>query len=136
MDFDATVQDFVVQTCSSPVAGVKLINSEVLLPVMNSHELACLVCQKHGVNDVLIGTSHKQPALDTNVYMVHFPYGHSKELITNAMADVLYAQCDGDCNEYALLNSIVDYRCNINVSISCHNLVKVLDEKEVVTHST
>ncbi|KAL7489060.1 LOW QUALITY PROTEIN: hypothetical protein ACHAW6_014650 [Cyclotella cf. meneghiniana] len=98
----------------------------VIVPGGNSHKLAQVVHQKHDINGALIGTAHKQPALDTCVY----------ELAVNVIAETLYAQCETDGNEYVLLDSAVNYQCNIDVAVPRHDQVKVMDDKQVVTHST
>ena len=69
---------------------------------------------------MLVGIAHKQPALDTRVYEVHFPDVHTKELAANAIAEALYAQCDPDGNEYVMLEAIVDFRKDRDVAILCN----------------
>jgi hypothetical protein len=86
-----------------------LVNSKVLLPVGGSHELARVLRRKCDSQGVPVGTAHKQPAMDTRVYEVHFPDGHTKELAANVIAEALYAQCDPDGNQYVMLDAIVDY---------------------------
>jgi hypothetical protein len=121
---------------AADATGDYLIYSEVLLTVGNSHELARVVHQKSDANSVLVVTAHKQPALDSWSYEVCFPDGCSKELAANVIAEMLYAQCDEDGNEYVFLDSIVDYRCNTDVTLSCHTQVKVVDGKKMVARST
>ena len=120
------------ELATTNTTGDYLIYSNVLLPVGNSQELARVVCWKRDVTGALIGTVHKQPALDTCVYEVHFPDSRSKELAANVMAEALYAQCDVNGNDYVLLDSIVDYQCNGDVAVSCNNQVKVVDGKKMV----
>ena len=92
--------------------------------------------RKHDANGVFVGTAHNQTALDTWVCKVRFLNTQSKELATNVIAEALYAQCDGDGNEYVLLDSIVDYQCNADVAVSCTNQVTVVDGKKMVARST
>ena len=113
-----------------------LINSEVLLPVGDSQELARVIRRKRDGDGALIGTPHEQPALDTRVYEVRFPDGRSEERAANVIAEALYAQCDANGNQYVVLDSIVDFRCNTDVAVGRHNQVKVVDGKKVVTRST
>ena len=68
-----------------------LINSEVLLPVGDSQELARMIRRKRDVDGALIGTPHEQPALDTRVYEVRFPDGRSEERAANVIAEALGA---------------------------------------------
>ena len=68
-------------------AGDYLINSKVLLPVGDQHELARVLHRKRDLNGVPVGIAHKQPALDTCVYEVCFPDGRTKELAAYAIAE-------------------------------------------------
>ncbi|KAL7478281.1 hypothetical protein ACHAW6_004053 [Cyclotella cf. meneghiniana] len=72
----------------------------------------------------------------TGVYEVHFPDGHTKELVVNILAEAIYAPCDPDDNQNVILDSIMYYQKNPDVAISCHNQVKIVDGKKVVSHST
>ena len=83
-----------------------------------------------------VGTAHKQPAMETCVYEVHFLGGHTKELATNTIAEALYAQSDPDGNQYVMLDAIVDFRKNPNVAISPNDQVKIVNGKKVVSCST
>ena len=80
------------ELAASKAAGGYLINSEVLLPVGDRHELARVLHRKRDSNGVPVGIAHKQPALDTHVYEVRFLDGCTKELSANAITEALYAQ--------------------------------------------
>ena len=97
------------ELAAAKAAGDYLVNSEVLLPVGDGHELARVLRRKRDSNGVPVGTAHKQPAMDTRVYEVRFLDGCTKELAANTIAEALYAQCDPDGNQYVLLDAIVDY---------------------------
>lgn len=75
----------------APPKAVKdyLINSEVLLPVGDSHKLARVLCWKHDFNGLPVGIMHKQPAMDTSAYDVNFLDGCTKELTANTIAEPL-----------------------------------------------
>ncbi|KAL7474089.1 hypothetical protein ACHAW6_000082 [Cyclotella cf. meneghiniana] len=78
-----------------------------------------------------VGTAHKQPAMDTCVYEVHFPNGCTKDLSANNIAEALYAQCNPDGNQYVMLDAIVDFRKNTDVAISWNNQVKIVNGWEL-----
>ena len=121
---------------AAKAAGDYLVNSKVLLPVEDWNELARVLCQKRDLNGVPVGNTHKQHAMDTRVYEVCFTDGRTKELAANTIAEVLYAQCDLDGNQYIMLDTIVDFRKDSDVAISWNNQVKTVHGKKVVSHST
>jgi hypothetical protein len=90
---------------AAEAAGDFLINSEVLLPVGNSQELARVLRRKRDAKGNLMGAPHHNPALDSCVYEVRFPNGRTEELAANVIAEAVYAQCDADGNQYVLLDA-------------------------------
>ena len=115
---------------AAEAAGDYLINSEVLLPVGNSHELSQVLWRKHDHERKPAGVVHHQSALDSRVYEVQFLDSRTKELTANAITEVLCAKCDPDGNEYVLLDAIMDYRKDPDVAISCADQVKIIDGKK------
>ena len=124
------------ELAAAEAAGDYLVNSKVLLPVGDGHELARVLRWKRDSNGVPVGTTHKQPAMDTRVYEVRFPGGRTKELAANTMAEALYAQCDPDGNQYVLLDAVMDYRKDPDVAVHRNDQVKIVNGKKVVSHST
>ena len=124
------------ELAAAEAAGDYLVNSEVLLPVGDGHELARVLRRKRDSNGVPVGTAHKQPAMDTRVYEVRFPDGRTEELAANTIAEALYAQCDPDGNQYVLLDAIVDYRRDPDVAVRRNDQVKIVNGKKVVSRST
>ena len=68
------------------------MNSEVLLPVGNSQELARVLRRKRDADGKVMGTTHHNLALDSHVYEVRFPDGRTEELAANVIAEAVYAQ--------------------------------------------
>ena len=64
----------------------------MLLLVGNSLELAQVVYWKDDIDGALVGTVHKQPALDSLVYEAHLLDCHSKQVAANVITQALYAQ--------------------------------------------
>ena len=117
-------------------AGDFLVNSEVLLPVGNSQELARVLHRKRDADGKVMGTTHHNPALDTHVYEVRFPDGRTEELAANVIAEAVYAQCDADRNQYVLLDAIVDYRKDPSVAVARDAQLTVVDGKKIIKRST
>ena len=112
------------------------MNSEMLLPVGNSQELARVLRRKQDVDGKVMWTAHHNPALDSRVYEVRFPNGRTEELAANVIAEAVYAQCDADGNQYVLLDAIVDYRKDSSVAVARDNQVTIVDGKKIVKRST
>jgi hypothetical protein len=117
-------------------SGDFLVNTEVLLPVGNTQELARVLHQKLDREGRPVGSSHWNPALDTRVYEVCFSDGRTEELAANVIAEVVYAQCDADGNQYILLDAIMDYRKDPSVAVTRNDQVLVDDGKKIVKCST
>ena len=77
---------------AAEAAGDFLVNSNVLLPVGNSQELARVPHRKGDADGKVMGTTHHNPALDSWVYEVLFPDGRTEELAANVIPEaVLHA---------------------------------------------
>jgi hypothetical protein len=121
---------------AAEAAGDFLVNSEVLLPVGNSQELARVLRRKRDANGQVVGSAHPNPELDSRVYQVHFPDGRTEELAANVIAEAVYAQCDADGNQYVLLDAIVDYHKDPSVAVARNDQVMIVDGKKIVKRST
>ena len=56
-----------------------------------------------------MGRAHANPVLDTRMDQVEFAGSKVTELTTNAIAELIYAQCNACRNEYSFLDVLVDY---------------------------
>jgi hypothetical protein len=112
------------------------VNSEVLLPVGNSQEIARVLRRKRDADGKVVGTAHHNPALDSCVYEVQFPNGRTEELAANVIAEAVYAQCDADGNQYVLLDTIVDYCKDSPMAVARDDQVTIVDGKKIVKRST
>ena len=86
------------------------INAELLLPKGDEWISATVVKRKRGADGNLIGKRNPNPLLDTRVYEVQFPDGHSEEYTANLIAEALYSQTDEFGNQYLLLSEIIDHK--------------------------
>jgi hypothetical protein len=122
---------------AAKAAGDFLMNSEVLLPVGNSQEIARVLHQKRNTDGWHVtGTAHHNPALDTHVYEICFPNGRTEELAANVIAEAVYAQCDANGNQYVLMDAIVDYCKDPSMAVAWGDQVMIVDGKKIVKHST
>ena len=83
-----------------------------------------------------MGTAHHNLALDTRVYEVHFLDRRTEELAANVIAEVVYAQCDAEGNQYILLDAIMDYPKDPYVAVAWDDQVTIIDGKKLVKRST
>ncbi|KAL7485243.1 hypothetical protein ACHAW6_014108 [Cyclotella cf. meneghiniana] len=117
-------------------ANVKVEDCSTVCQLTPEERLARVLCRKRDSHGMPVGRPHKQPAMDTHVYKVHFPDGCTKELAAKVIVESLYAQCDPDGNQYIMLDAIVDYHKNLNVAVTHNNQVNIVDGKKVISHST
>ena len=87
------------------------INANVVLPGRDGLEvLAQVKGRKRDHNGKTIGTANSNPILDTRVYHVEFPDGHTEEYATNKIAEALYDQLDEDGYNTGLVQEICDHQ--------------------------
>jgi hypothetical protein len=87
----------------------KYISAQVLLPVGDSLTSARVTGRKRDDNGNPVGLANRNPLLDTRIYEVEFPDGHSQEFAANIIAESLYSQVDDEGREFALLGEILDH---------------------------
>jgi hypothetical protein len=63
----------------------------------------------HSTTCSLVGLANRNPLLDTRIYEVEFPDGHSQEFAANVIAESLYSQVDEEGREFALLDEILEH---------------------------
>lgn len=61
-----------------------------------------------------IGKEHNNPILDTRMYIVDYPDGHTEALSANVIAENLFAQVDEQGRRYAIMDQIIDVRTDGN----------------------
>ncbi len=93
----------------TPEAGDNYISAEVLLPLGGVIRRGKVISCKRDADGNTVGRAHEQPILDTRTYDVVFNDGMIKELMTNEIAECMYAQCDPGGNQYVLLDCFVDF---------------------------
>jgi len=85
------------------------ISAEEMVPKGDGLETAKVLARKHDRDGNLVGIGHTNPLLDTRVYEVQFPDGHTEEFSANTIAENIYSQVDEEGNQYLLLNEVIDH---------------------------
>ena len=65
------------------------IASEVILPQGENHITAKVIARKRDADGAPVGKRNNNPILDTRVYKVQFPDGHTEEYASNIIAESL-----------------------------------------------
>ena len=69
-----------------------------------------VVGRKRGPDGEMKGVASTNPILDTRTYDVEFPNGEVSEYSANVIAENMFAQCDMEGNQFAMLSSLVDHK--------------------------
>jgi hypothetical protein len=93
-----------------PMAFDKYISALVILPSQDTHLLGTVTARKRDSHGTPIGTANNNPILDTRIYEVTFPDGHTAEFAANVIAKCLYSQVDSEGNQCIIMDEIVDWR--------------------------
>jgi hypothetical protein len=86
-----------------------LINASIILPRGDRSELGKIKGRKRNNEGLLIGRKHKNPALDSRIYLVEFNDGEQQEISYNILAEHLYTQCDSEGNQYQIFREIINH---------------------------
>ena len=57
-----------------------------------------------------MGRKHRNPTLDSRMYLVEFLDGEQQEISYNMLAEHLYSQCDSEGNQYHIFREIINHR--------------------------
>ena len=104
-----------------------LISAEVLLPKGDVLLPAKVLGRKRDAAGNPIGVAHSNPILDTRIYDVQFPDGHTESYAANMIAENIYAQVDEDGRRLLLLEEIINHR---------HDGTAVKIDDKYITHGT
>ena len=85
------------------------MSAEVFLPKGDVQIPAKVMGCKQNRDANPIGVAHSNPMLDTRVYEITFPNGHTKECAANVIVENIYSQVDVDGNRLLLLKAIMDH---------------------------
>jgi hypothetical protein len=87
-----------------------LINAEVLLPKGDILLPARVTGRKRDGFGNPIGIANSNPILDSRVYNVEFPDGHTESYSANIIAENIYAQVDEEGKRLLLLGEILNHQ--------------------------
>jgi hypothetical protein len=111
------------------------IASQVILPSGDSQLLGTVTARKRDHHGNPVGVSNKNPILDTRIYEVTFPDGHSAEYSANTIAEYLYSQVDSEGKQYQLLDEIVDWR-KTDEAVEKHEILQASHNGNIHPHRT
>ena len=83
-----------------------------------------------------IGREDENPILDSREYVVEFKDGTEEELSNNAIAQIMYSQCDPDGNTYVLFDSITGLRRSTTALCYAYQTVRKADGRTFLSRST
>ena len=86
------------------------VGAEVTLPIGDRIVNARVRGRKIRPDSSPIGKLNANPILDTCMYEVEFADGQTADLGANVIAQIMYAMCDTEGNQFMLLSGIVDHR--------------------------
>ena len=89
-----------------------LIHANIFLPKGDRSELATVKDRKRNADGLLIGRKHRNPMLDSRIYIVQFPDGETRDVSYNTLAEHLFSQVDSEGNQYQLFREIINHRKN------------------------
>jgi hypothetical protein len=86
------------------------LSTEVILPTGDALLRGRVKNRKRDANGNPIGKSNTIPILDTRVYNVEFPDGHTEAFAANIIAENMYAQVDEEGHTVVIMDEIVDHK--------------------------
>jgi hypothetical protein len=100
------------------------IASQVILPSGDSQLLGTVTARKRDHHGNPVGVRNENPILDTRIYEVTIPDGHSAEYSANTIAEYLYSQINSEGKQDQLLDEIVDWR-KTDEAVEEHEILQV-----------
>ncbi len=86
-----------------------------MLPCNSTFSQCTVVSHKRNAERNIIEHTHDNPILDTCLYVIEFANGNVTDLTANTFFKTMYAQCDPDRNEHALLDELIDVMHTDNI---------------------
>jgi hypothetical protein len=84
--------------------------AEIMVPKGDTLVSAKVIGRKTDCDGNPIGIGHSNPFLDTRVYDVQLPDGHTEEFAANTIAENIYSQVDEEGRQHILLQEIIDHK--------------------------
>ena len=92
--------------------GDKYVGMEVNLPHQGEMKSGRVIGRKRNAEGNLLGTSNKNPLLDTRQYEIAFPDGTHADYSVNMIIENMYSQVEDDGRTSSILKSIIDHKCD------------------------
>jgi hypothetical protein len=75
----------------------------VRVPIGDEIHYGKVVRRKRDLDGTVRGITNANSMLDTRIYEIEFPDGHSDEYTTNVIAENMYTQCDIEGRQFNLM---------------------------------
>ena len=85
-------------------------------PHGENHITAKVIARKRDADGAPVGKRNNNPILDTCVYEVQFPDGHTEEYAANIIAESLYLTIDDKGHTYLIMKDIVGHKSKHQLS--------------------
>jgi hypothetical protein len=93
------------------ITGPKpLVNAEIYLSHGDWMEITKVIGRKQNIDGNFVGCKHKNPVLDSRVFIVEYSDGEQREVLYNILSENLFSQIDKEGNQYRLFKCIVNHR--------------------------
>ena len=112
-DDNDTVDTYGTSAFEKPITD-RWIHAEINLPQGESMQNAKVIGRATDQDGNVIGTYGYNPYSNTMVYDVEFPDVEIKEYSVNEIAENMYAQVDAEGFSHSLLDSILDFKKDVN----------------------
>jgi hypothetical protein len=107
------------------------VGGQVKLPEGNVYVAGQVKRWKRGTDGLPIGCAHTNPILDTRVYEVEMPDGGVVDYAANVITECMCAQCDGEGNQFLMLEAIEDHKCTDDVMCADELYVEINDKQHI-----
>jgi hypothetical protein len=106
----------------------RILHSEVSLQLGDEMSVGHVTKRAIGPDGTIAGTYDENPYLNSMIYEVEFPDEQVQEYAANTIAENMLTQVDEDGFSPTMMSAIIDYRKDVDATIS-------KADKHVVTHS-
>ena len=98
-------------------------------------EIAKVIGRKRNHDGNFVGRKHKNPILDSRIFIVEFPDGEQREVSYNVLSEHLFSQVDEEGNQYRLFKCIVNH-CKTQRAVDKADQFRVINGKKYKKKTT
>jgi hypothetical protein len=85
------------------------LSAEVILPTGDLLLRGRVTSRKRDIDGNPLGKANQNPILDTRLYNVEFPDGHTAAYAANVIAENMYAQVDEEGHSIVIMDELIDH---------------------------